>query len=83
MHKIILSLIIVSFSLAQNSVVRQFSTAFADVAEKAKPAVVTIITDKVISLNQFDDFGYFFFQPNMPRQREYKTNALGSDCRCC
>ncbi len=78
MHKIILSLFIVSFSLAQNSVVRQFSKAFADVAEKAKPAVVTIITDKVISLNQFDDFGYFFFQPNMPRQREYKTNALGS-----
>ena len=61
MHKIILSLFIVSFSLAQNSVVRQFSKAFADVAEKAKPAVVTIITDKVISLNQFDDFGYFFF----------------------
>ena len=61
MHKIILSLFIVSFSFAQNSVVRQFSKAFADVAEKAKPAVVTIITDKVISLNQFDDFGYFFF----------------------
>ena len=46
-------------------------------AEKAKPAVVTIITDKVISMRQFDDFG-FFFQPNLPRQREFKTNALGS-----
>ena len=78
MQKIILSIFIFSLSLAQNSVVRQFSKAFADVAEKAKPAVVTIITDKVVSLNQFDDFGYFFFQPNIPRQREYKTNALGS-----
>ena len=28
---------------SQNSVVSQFSKAFADVAEKAKPAVVTII----------------------------------------
>ena len=56
----------------------QFSKAFADVAENAKPAVVTIITDKIVSLNQFDDFGFFFYQPNMPRQREFKTNALGS-----
>ena len=78
MQKITLLLFLSSFAFAQNSVVRQFSKAFADVAEKAKPAVVTIITDKVVSLNQFDDFGYFFFQPNMPRQREYKTNALGS-----
>ena len=28
-------------------------------------------------MRQFDDFG-FFFQPNLPRQREFKTNALGS-----
>ena len=78
MQKITLFLFIFNITIAQNSVVSQFSKAFADVAEKAKPAVVTIITDKVVSLNQFDDFGYFFFQPNMPRQREYKTNALGS-----
>ena len=77
MKKLILSLLIVGSLIAQNSVVRQFSNAFADVAEKAKPAVVTIITDKVISMRQFDDFG-FFFQPNIPRQREFKTNALGS-----
>ena len=77
MKKIFLHIFLVSNLLAQNSVVRQFSKAFADVAEKAKPAVVTIITDKVISMRQFDDFG-FFFQPNLPRQREFKTNALGS-----
>ena len=78
MKKIIISVFLICIVTAQNSVVRQFSKAFADVAEKAKPAVVTIITDKVVSLNQFDDFGFFFYQPNMPRQREFKTNALGS-----
>ncbi len=78
MKNYFLVILLFSLSNAQNSVVKQFSTAFADVAEKAKPAVVTIITDKVVSLNQFDDFGFFFFQPDMPRQREFKTNALGS-----
>ena len=77
MKRILLYTFFLSNLFAQNSVVRQFSKAFADVAEKAKPAVVTIITDKVISMRQFDDFG-FFFQPNLPRQREFKTNALGS-----
>ena len=78
MQRLFILIFFLNITIAQNSVVRQFSKAFADVAEKAKPAIVTIITDKVISLNQFDDFGYFFFQPNMPRQKEYKTNALGS-----
>ncbi len=77
--KIIINLLLfINVSLSQNSVVSQFSKAFADVAENAKPAVVTIITDKIVSLNQFDDFGFFFYQPNMPRQREFRTNALGS-----
>ena len=78
MKKIILIISLLSIVVAQNSVVRQFSKAFADVAEKAKPAVVTIITDKVVSMEQFDDFGFFFYQPNQPRQKEFKTNALGS-----
>tara|TARA_B110000116_G_scaffold261984_1_gene266783 strand:- start:1326 stop:2717 length:1392 start_codon:yes stop_codon:yes gene_type:complete len=78
MKNIILTISLFSILFAQNSVVKQFSKAFADVAEKAKPAVVTIITDKVISMDQFDDFGFFFYQPNQPRQKEFKTNALGS-----
>ena len=78
MKNYFLLILLFALSNAQNSVVKQFSTAFADVAEKAKPAVVTIITDKVVSLNQFDDFGFFFFQPDMQREREFKTNALGS-----
>jgi len=65
--------------LAQNSVVRQFSEAFADVAEKAKPAVVTIITNKTINMDRFggNDMFFFFF-PEGDRRQEFKTNALGS-----
>ena len=63
---------------SQNSVVQQFSKAFADVAENAKPAVVTIITDKIMKVPNNDL--YFFFNPYMDpnSEREYKTNALGS-----
>ena len=79
MKKILFIPFIFCIITAQNSVVRQFSQAFADVAEKAKPAVVTIISDKLISLDQFgEEFGFFYFHPNTPRQREFKTNALGS-----
>ncbi|MEE2765680.1 MAG: Do family serine endopeptidase [Candidatus Neomarinimicrobiota bacterium] len=73
-------LIFLSWTLfAQNSIVEQFSTAIADVAEKVNPAVVTIVTDKVIKLPMGNEF-YFFFNPyQMPNgEREYKTNALGS-----
>ena len=45
---------------SQNSVVQQFSDSFADVAEAAKPAVVTIITDKVMKIPNNDL--YFFFK---------------------
>ena len=76
--KIIYYILFFGILFSQNSVVKQFSQAFADVAEKAKPAVVTIITDRLVSMNQFDDFGFFFYPPNQPRQREFKTNALGS-----
>jgi len=63
---------------SQNSVVQQFSDSFADVAEAAKPAVVTIITDKIMKVPNNDL--YFFFNPYMDPngEREYKTNALGS-----
>ena len=71
-------LIFIGNLFAQNSVVQQFSKAFADVAEDAKPAVVTIITDKIMKVPNNDL--YFFFNPYMDpnSEREYKTNALGS-----
>ena len=71
-------ILFITIVFGQNSVVKQFSQAFADVAEKAKPAVVTIITDKMVAMNQFEDFGFFFYPPNQSRQKEFKTNALGS-----
>ena len=71
-------LIFIGNLFSQNSVVQQFSKAFADVAEDAKPAVVTIITDKIMKVPNNDL--YFFFNPYMDpnSEREYKTNALGS-----
>ena len=71
-------LFITTSLFSQNSVVQQFSKAFADVAENAKPAVVTIITDKIMKVPNNDL--YFFFNPYMDpnSEREYKTNALGS-----
>ncbi len=79
MKKIILFNLFACVILAQNSVVRQFSEAFADVAEKAKPAVVTIITNKTINMDRFggNDMFFFFF-PEGERNQEFKTNALGS-----
>ena len=78
MKQLLTSILWIGVLSAQNTVVQQFSKAFADVAESARPAVVTIITDKVISLEQYENFGFFFYQPNHPRQKEFKTNALGS-----
>tara|TARA_B100001079_G_scaffold159871_1_gene136993 strand:+ start:3381 stop:4757 length:1377 start_codon:yes stop_codon:yes gene_type:complete len=69
---------------AQNSILKQFSDQFADIAEKANPTVVTILTEKKVDLSrlhgqlpQDNDF-FKFFAPRMPRQREYKSTALGS-----
>ena len=79
MIKIILLTYLINTTLfSQNSVVQQFSDSFADVAEQAKPAVVTIITDKIMKVPNNDL--YFFFNPYMDPngEREYKTNALGS-----
>ena len=74
-------LLLVGNLFSQNSVVQQFSRAFADVAESAKPAVVTIITDKIMKIP--DNDLYFFFYRGNPyvdpnSEKEYKTNALGS-----
>ena len=75
---IVLSCLIANNLFSQNSVVQQFSDSFANVAEQAKPAVVTIITDKIMKVPNNDL--YFFFNPYMDPngEREYKTNALGS-----
>lgn len=60
----------------------QFQQVFADVAEKANPAVVTIVTDKIIKMDEFhkefeEYFGWNFMPPGMDNG-ERRTNALGS-----
>ena len=82
MKKLLLLVIMVGYVVAQNTVLKQFSDQFADIAEKANPAVVTIFTEKNIDLSQYhrnapqdnDLFRFFFQQP----QREFKSTALGS-----
>ncbi len=76
---IITTFLLIGILSAQNSIVKQFSSVFADVAEKANPAVVTITAEKVIKIDdQFRQFGDFpFFHPQLPDQ-EYSSQALGS-----
>jgi serine protease Do len=64
---------------AQSSIVKQFSSVFADVAEKANPAVVTITAEKVVKVeDQFRQFGDFpFLHPQLP-EKEFSSQALGS-----
>jgi serine protease Do len=83
MKKLYLIIVLLGGLYAQNSVLKQFSDQFADIAEKANPAVVTILTEKKIDLSQThrnlpqdNDLFRFFF--NQPRQREFRSTALGS-----
>jgi len=79
-RRIIITVIIFTgIIFAQNSIVKQFSSAIADVAEKANPAVVTISAEKVIKIdNQFEQFrGFPFFHPQLPDD-EFSSRALGS-----
>ena len=82
MKKSLTITLFLSLSFSQNAILKQFSDQFADIAEKVNPAVVTILTEKKIDISQSnrsspqeDLFRYYF---NQPRQREYKTSALGS-----
>lgn len=79
-RRLFISIILLTGLLsAQNSIVKQFSSAIADVVEKANPAVVTITAEKVIKIDdQFRQFGDFpFFHPQLPDQ-EFSSQALGS-----
>ena len=42
----------------------QFQQVFADVAEKANPAVVTIVTDKIIKMDDFHKESDIFASPD-------------------
>ncbi len=82
MKKFILFTILISGLMAQGSILKQFSDQFADIAEKANPAIVTIVTEKKVKAGRFhqgpqDNDFFRFFNPQTP-QREFKTQALGS-----
>lgn len=72
------AIIFVTLLFGQRSIVDQFSQAFADVAERANPAVVTIKTETTIQMDQahpkLDQKAFPFFQ--FPK--EFNRNALGS-----
>lgn len=67
---------------------RDLNNAFADIAETVSPAVVTVFSERVLTLrrqmNPFSDlFGDFFFgprgrTPQQPQQREYRQQGHGS-----
>jgi len=73
-------LLITATSSAQNSAVRQFSKTFADVAEKANPSVVTIMTEKTYETRSLHEWTPFedFFSPKDTPKRKYKSRAIGS-----
>ena len=82
MKKIFLIISLFATLSAQNSILKQFSDQFAEIAENANPAVVTILTENTVDMSRFqrgapqeDLFRYFF---NQPRQREFRSTALGS-----
>ncbi len=82
LYNVSVCFVLLSSALSQNAILKQFSDQFANIAEKVNPAVVTILTEKKIDISQSnrnspqDDLFRFYF--NQPRQREYKSSALGS-----
>ena len=50
MKKIFILITIFGSLQAQNSALNQFSNHFADIAEKANPAVVTVLTEKNVDI---------------------------------
>jgi serine protease Do len=71
--------VILSLGWAQNPIASQFSNAFADVAEKVNPAVVTILAVKEVQAEQYhrnNPFDQFF--PEEYFGQGFKNRALGS-----
>jgi serine protease Do len=61
------------------------SDAFADVAERVKPCVVTVYSERIVRLPQFNfPFRWFFGDEDTPRprreqpQREFRQSGMGS-----
>lgn len=67
------------------SVIRDLNNAFISIASKAKPSVVTIMTNKTVKTasrnphrgTPFDDFFDFFNMPDMPQERHMSGQGSG------
>ncbi|MCH7763039.1 MAG: DegQ family serine endoprotease [Candidatus Marinimicrobia bacterium] len=71
--------ILFSLGWAQNTIVSQFSKAFADVAEEVNPSVVTIMVNKTVKNERYHNRNPFEnYYPRKFFDQEYKTRALGS-----
>lgn len=71
--------IFLSIGWTQNPITSQFSNAFADVAEKVNPAVVTILAVKEVQTEQFRRNNPFEqFLPEEFFGRGFQNRALGS-----
>jgi len=78
-RNLIIFILIVSCGWAQNSIARQFSNAFADVAEKVNPSVVTILAKKEIKVDRYHrNNPYNNLFPQKFFDQELYTRALGS-----
>ena len=71
--------VFLSISWTQNPIVKQFSNAFADVAEKVNPAVVTILAVKEVQAEKYQRNNPFEqFLPEEYFRRGFQNRALGS-----
>ena len=71
--------ILFSLGWAQNTIVSQFSKAFADVVEEVNPSVVTIMVNKTVKNERYHNRNPFEnYYPRKFFDQEYKTRALGS-----
>jgi len=71
--------VFLSISWTQNPIVKQFSNAFADVAEKVNPAVVTILAVKEVQAEKYHRKNPFEqFLPEEFFRRGFQNRALGS-----
>jgi len=76
---LIISWVAVLPLVAQNSIVQQFSNVFTRVAEKVNPAVVTVLSDKTVKINDLhDQFPFKGFFPRGFGEQEFHSQALGS-----
>lgn len=57
---------------------QHINDGIVDIASRTNPAVVTVFTEKTVTVRQVNPFDAFFGYNSAPREREYTQNGLGS-----